>query len=873
MPKDGKTTGLDARPLRMLALAALALLSVVIGLLLTDVRRKLDELASSPADNMQWTLSQLEVEFLEFSMVLNLATQPAASPDLSGLRKRYDILYSRLDTLANSPIYHPAMTAPAMQGRFEQAAQTIIGLAPLIDGNDADLRAALTPIKAEVDKMRQEIRAILTLGNQILVEHSDAARADVARVLFRLAIASLVLIGALSLFVVIFRQLATSNQRRAGEIQRTSARLATIVATSRDAILVLDRHGRIETANAAAETMFETVLTGARISTILSQSCAAGARPVRAEDLRALTALADKTGHRLIGKRRDATCFPVELSLGITDREGAEVIVCVIRDISHQVAAEEELKISRDRALAGERVKARFLGVISHEMRTPLNGIIGTIELIDDETDQTEIHQRLLPILRNSAQILLDLVNDVLDITRIEGSGAANPAPFDLAALLQSVIDSERPHARAGGNRLTLETGAEIGWVTGDAQRLRQILLNLVSNAIKFTEMGRITLTVERVDGDLVELRVADTGIGIDPAELGSIFDDFVRTEAAQHRQIQGTGLGLGIARQLARAMGGEVEAESTQGKGSLFRVTLPLPRTEPQRQTDTESAARGLQAPSDPAPLHIAVAQLNILLVEDNAANRFVARRMLERHGHHPHEAVNGAEAVALASRQRFDLILMDISMPVMDGIEAARRIRTGPGENRHTRIVALTAHIGEDIAAALRDAGIDAMAAKPLTSADLSRVLSETLAMRPAPEGGDLSADIDLLDPSRIRALVRAAGAAKAEALLSTFVDEGDRLFPESGHHVTGMQTATAASLHRLAGSAAVLGAGRLNAALTVLETTAGSMEPAALQQRLRSLAPVWVQTRRALAAQRPVTPPGRPYRSDAGRGLGGD
>ncbi|MCA0921673.1 ATP-binding protein [Pseudooceanicola nanhaiensis] len=763
----------------------------------------------------------------------------ALASALKDLRRRYDILYSRVDTLMRSPLYISALNAPRMEGTFVAAAQEIFDWAHIIDLPDPALIASAEALQPRVAETRPQVRRIMTVGNQALVTQSDLARREVADVLYRLALVSLVLLIALSSLVAISLRLAVLSGRRASQVSATTARLATIVDTSQDAIVVLTPRGVLETLNEAGQEMFglnEEEATGARIGTLLRRETAEGTRAVSGRELTEACAEGRKRGYRLIGRNADGRTFPVELSMDTAQRDDRAVLVCMIRDISHQAETEAELVESRDRALAGERAKARFLGVISHEMRTPLNGILGTIELMDDSDEASR--SALVPVLRNSAQVLLGLVNDVLDLTQIEGAGARlTSAPFDLDTLLEELIDSEVPRAQARGNQLMRTPGAPpLGWVSGDRGRLRQILLNLVSNAVKFTRGGQITLDAARVGERQVEFQVCDTGIGMSAEDAEKIFEDFVRLDSALREQVQGTGLGLGIARQLARAMGGEIGVESEEGQGSLFWVRLPLPAAEPQVQPDTGQ---------DDGPQ--AGPPLEVLLVEDNATNRLVARKMLERDGHSVTEAHDGAEGLQAARSRAFDLILMDVSMPVMDGATATRHIRAGNGPCRDARIVALTAHIGEDVAQDLRNQGVDEVVAKPLRWRDLRRVL----------RGGGTSG---MIHPRVLEELWEATGPAQAQVLIRCYITEGGRL-QEDWHALAARIDAPgeapapadadrlAEVLHRFAGSSATFGAVQLTAALRDAELAARSGDRPACIAALAHVDRLWPRTHEAL------------------------
>lgn len=732
----GSGTSLDAGVIRLAILGTISVICImVIVFLLTEVRQKLDELASSPADNVQWTLAQLEVEYLKLQSATGTARLVAAglppapgqaqAPDsertlaeaLAEVRRRYDILYSRVDTLSASGLYSRALRDPDLGGSFSRLRDAVYSQAAIIDLPDTQLTARLLELARRLEAERPELRRMLSHANLALVTESDQARLEVLSVLQGLAAASLVLLAALTAMVILFRSLARVSQKRLAQKQLASTRLEMIFSTSRDAILMLDTRGMIRNSNRAARKMFgqdSLSLDRVPVGRFLRHDLTDGTRPASGSSLFEACEQGIRTGYRLVGRNREGQRFPVELSMDSTENFGAPMLVCVIRDISHQVAAEAELKGSRDKALAAERAKARFLGVISHEMRTPLNGILGTIDLLAENDDPREV-PGFLEVIRNSAQTLLQLVNDVLDITQIEGGDITiRRANFDLDRLVNDILTSEMPRARTQDNRLFRIGLAEAGWVTGDGTRLRQVLLNLVSNAVKFTRHGSVSVELRRQD-ETIEILVRDTGLGMSEAEMERIFDDFVRLDGALQHQIQGTGLGLGIARQLTRAMGGEIEVASAPGKGSVFTLRLPLPAAQPPQQE-----------PATPTMVTKVRAQ-RVLLVEDNPTNRFVARRLLERDGHEVTEAADGAAGVRAAEATAYDCILMDVSMPVMDGIEAAATIRAGDGPNKDARIVALTAHVGEEVSERLLASGLDDVIAKPIRAQVIRRLLTE--------------------------------------------------------------------------------------------------------------------------------------------------
>ncbi|MBI5940284.1 MAG: PAS domain S-box protein [Caulobacterales bacterium] len=410
----------------------------------------------------------------------------------------------------------------------------------------------------------------------------------------------------------------------------------------------------------------------------------------------------------------------------IKDEQGRITgVLGVLKNITSRKHVEEATARARDLAEAANRAKSEFLANMSHEIRTPLNGVMGVASALS-RTDLTPAQVEMVGLIETSGQTLEAILADVLDLARIEsGRVELKPEQFDLAACLRSAAALFRPGAREKGLGFDLAIDRSVfGAFVGDAVRLRQILCNLLSNAVKFTAHGRITLEATTADDGRLSITVSDTGIGFDAEVKDRLFERFEQADGSITRRFGGTGLGLAISRALAEAMDGVLEAWSEPGAGSRFTLTLPLDRWS---------------APlADAAPLVSAepgdIRAPRVLLAEDHAINRKVVELLFSDSDVELTCVENGAEAVEAAAVSSFDLILMDMQMPVMDGLTAIRAIRAAESAGRRypVSIWALSANALPEHVAASMAAGADGHLSKPITAQALFATLAEAFAER---------------------------------------------------------------------------------------------------------------------------------------------
>lgn len=420
-----------------------------------------------------------------------------------------------------------------------------------------------------------------------------------------------------------------------------------------------------------------------------------------------------------------------DLDLSASDFSSADQSMAIGTSMGLQSVLMSEMKDlasnlsrARDEALAANRAKSTFLSVMSHEIRTPLNGVLGMVHVLLKDAP-TEQQRSRLEIVQESGDALLAILNDLLDISRIEaGMMTLESIEFDIREVLSGAYAAFTAIANKSGLSFILDIEPAAGIYLGDPTRVRQVAYNFLSNALKFTKEGRVILSARLVE-DGLQISVQDTGIGIADDRLDGVFDPFVQADASVNRHFGGTGLGLGISRDLAKLMGGSIRVESELGKGSTFTAFLQIPRLRDATET--------LRVVNDDEPVasQEIVQSLRVLAAEDNLVNQLVLRTLMEQFGITLTVVENGKLAVEAWESQIWDIILMDMQMPVMGGVEASRLIReqeqaTGRAK---TPIIAVTANAMTHHMSEYESAGINGVVSKPIKADSLANVLIKVL------------------------------------------------------------------------------------------------------------------------------------------------
>lgn len=609
-------------------------------------------------------------------------------------------------------------------------------------------------------------------------------------------------------------------------------------------------------------------ITGYAPEEVVGRNCrflqGPGTDPAAVLRIRQAIAEARPVDIRLVNYRRDGRRFVNELH--ISPVHGADgrlrYFLGIQHDVTERVKAEEAARRAQRAAEKASAEKSDFLAFVSHEVRTPLNGVLGTLSLLLDTPLDAE-QRAYAETARRSGETLLWTVNELLDLSRIEaGKLELEDIAFDPGQPVREVLSLQAAAAADKGLRLSASLDAALPpRIMGDPRRLRQVLLNLVDNAVKFTAAGAVELKVAR-DGDRMTVEVRDTGAGIPPALRKRLFRRFQQADAGTARRHGGSGLGLMICRRLVALMGGQIGVESEPGAGSVFRFDLPL-RLPPEGAHGLEAAEPGLAAQAASGlPARRAAGDApfaRLLLAEDSEASQLVAAAILRKAGYEVDLVRDGESAVEAAASGAYDAILMDVRMPGLDGHAATKRIRALPGAAGRVRILALTASaMPGDVQRSLA-AGMDAHLAKPVDRAGLLGAVAALLAAvpararvaAPAAEPGPAHA---VLVRETLEELRAAVGPGRLPDLIGVFAAETLARVRRLGEEPS--LAAVESEAHALQSAAGTFGAAALREAGTALERAAAAGDPAGVAAVVQGLPRLVDRTLQALARAAGVT-----------------
>jgi PAS domain S-box-containing protein len=808
-----------------------------ISLLTINVSREIRWLGSARHDNLEWFLVQLEVEFLEFSQ------QTVQNPiDIIQLREEFDIFFSRVMTIRNASVFEDLRAYEMSLEQIEALISFLNRSVQLVDLPDDELLRDMPELVANTNDIRPVVGALSNSAVEVFAQEADGHRLLVAQTMIQLAIAIAVLIGVLTLAILYLTRLNKVIYRREREKSQAMARMKTVIGTSLDGVVVCDQDGKILEFSPAAEAIFgysEAAVLGLDIGSVIVPDHMRAAHDAGIERVKmgGDKNVIGKGRVQLEAQHKDGRIFPAEIAIQTATTDEGEIFIAFLRDISRRVAAEVALVTARDKALASEKMKTEFLSTMSHEIRTPLNGLLGSMTLLGD-TDLTENQARYVSYMETSGRLLLSHVSNVLDITSYDvGKLNTYIEPMNISELMQDIVDSQSGTAFKNKTSLVWGwNGPKIDWIFSDHDRLQHVMMNLVGNAVKFTRRGKVSVMIENVgksDGARLLISIADTGQGMSEDLTKRVFDDFVTGNTAYDREVGGTGLGLSIAKRFVNALGGKIGVRSIVGEGSTFWVELPVREAEAPKVVPVQINEL---RPSRP---------LKVLLVEDNEINRIVAREMLLGDGHSLVEAHDGFEGVEMSKTQEFDIILMDISMPVMDGRAATRMIRADGGASANTAIFALTANaMIEEQEEFLKD-GMDGILTKPLSRKALRGVLNKT--RRPADDDNAI-----LINYSHSAETREALGEEMFVKLRLRFFNEVDNLIAWLGADETHDIHEVASWSHKVAGTAAVFGAERLRETLNGIEASAKRGESQNIDEQTKTAGSVWQRTKSEMTSK---------------------
>lgn len=784
----------------------------------------LEELNSARLDQRGWAYSQLEVDALKLMQELH-AIENDETEDFDKFRRKFNVFYSRADLVS---------TMQENEGHSSSQVDAIVAkldrIVDLIDGSDAELETSWDTVSQTLNGLTNIARsvAIQTISVHSIKseEQREHIRFYVSWLFYLLIFILLTLLG--TILVLHLQSRTLKSAKEAAQIQK--AHSETMLRASADAILLVNAHSNVLDMNAAAERIFAI-----KKMDLLSHSFVDKLVPPELQaDMMEIFERFRKTGKPEIadnGEREftfqdlNGRVFPAAVHSSLVKDGNQNKFVVYIRDITDQKTYEAELLEMRDQALIDAKEKSRFFAIMSHEMRTPLNGVIAALDLLRT-TQMTKEQEKYLNAATQSGDVLMDHINDVLMIERLDEDETLSLEPVILADLINAIETSLKPFADKEDVLLNTHlSDSTTNPVLSDSRALREIFSNLLSNGIKFSPKGSVTLTaqIEKThDGPhRLSAKVTDSGMGIPNEEIDRIFDDFVSLGDRYEKRKGGTGLGLGIVKRQVERLGGDIRCMSQIGIGSTFVVNLPIMACE-------EYTAQKIQCVRETST---SIEPMRLLVVDDNAINRELLEVMLKKMGHDVTLAETGHEAVTACEIHTYDAILMDISMPGMNGVEATKLIKSGNGPNKTTSVFAVTANVMAEDKQVFEQAGILATIEKPISRASITAALNG-LNHHPT----NLPPAHLLIDEQQLQELQDILGRDKMQSRLDAFLTQ---IEADIARLLMTSDTKDVKTIaHSIAGAAGMIGARHLHRQCKYLETACDQGNTPMIETTLKNL-----------------------------------
>lgn len=834
----------------------IAVLAVILVLLGLSTYRELERQRTGPTDSAQWALYQTVLEFHRLNNAYSSFHIQDSDQNLKELTKRFDIFYSRVNALNSSKSLAPYRGEAFFTDATQALTAFVERLAGMFDRKEFAALQASPAVQQDFKTFEGEVAAFATGAVQSHAVMNERARGALRQLLLLQLITFALVMLFFFYFAVVVLQERERGKKRETELREGRDLLRATVKSSLDGVLIADAQGNIADLNDATANMFgrePADMIGREMSGIIMPE---RLRPAHHAGMARFAA----TGKpRMMGRRieieamrRDGSEFPIEISISSTGAGAKARYVAFMRDITDRRMAEQSLNMAKERAEEASRAKAQFLAFVSHEMRTPLTGILGALDLMA-ETELSEQQRKHVRTANRSGHALLSVISDVIDISRLEaGKMDLDIGTLDLEEIVGDVVEIVGSLAAERGNRISVHIDERISRaLAGDAARIRQILLNLATNAVKFTYSGLIEITAAEIvrteRNTLVEIAVRDTGPGISESDREKLFQSFSQLNNRSTNTVGGSGLGLAISKRLVDLMSGSIGVDTVLGQGSRFWFRLSL-------EANTEGAAsqRGIfERIPDPA----SVTPRRILVVDDNETVRSIVSGQIASRGHHVETSDGAVKALAMLKSSDYDAIVLDISMPVMDGFEALGIIRGLPAPAGRTPVIALTAHAFIEDRERCIAAGFDQFLTKPVRVEELARAIAAvtspdmveqrqkkppvTTVEEPLFEVASLAEQFTAAVPGDLHRIVSRFGS-ELDQQLAVLAGEGSEI---SSPHLRRI-------VHVLAGSASMIGAVRLASLAGRLDALAQRHEDAELLAAVPALTALIRDTRDAVA-----------------------